>query len=299
MRKNKGLSIVELLVATAIVLIVMSMAITIYIATKEQYNNLKTKTNVEVKELTAKALIESVVKNAGFACKFGYTNQTPYIDETGDSLESYFLGSGSAVRVGPLPFDATSHLPAVLQSTSCSDCAQSGTDYILIRTEETHTKLTANNSLSISLDLDDISNLDSNDYLALCNKDHINLVKISSISSGSVTLSQSPSESVYFAGDYAGKYELQILYTKNIGEQDDDGNDIYSLYAYVKEGASQGTSYELVRGIKDLQVEYATVSGGDVTWNSITTDLELDSSYPAIKILFTVDGQSFSKIVTL
>ena len=299
MCKNKGLSLVELLVATAVVLIVLSMAITIYISTKEQYDNLKNKTSVEVKALTAKALIENIVKSAGFACKFGYKNQTPYIDKTDDSLDDFFLGSGSGIRVGTLPFSTSGNLPTSLESTGGSEKAQVGTDYILIRKEESHTKLTANNSFNTSLELDDVSELAVNDYLALCNKDDFNLVKIASINSGTITLAQAPGESAYYAGDYAGKYELQIVYVRDTGDQDEDGNDIYSLYAYVKKRASQGVSYELVRGIKDLQVEYAAVSGGSVTWNSVTTDLELDSSYPAIKVLFTVDDQSFSKIVVL
>ena len=295
-----GVTLVELLVATAISTIIFSMAITIYISTKGEYNEHKDKIAIEVKELTTKKLVDDFVKSGGFACKFGYTNQTPYIDRTGDSLESYFLGSGSSVRVGPLPFTGTSNLPSALQSVDCSDCSQPDTDYILIRTEEKHTKLTANNTLSTSLNLDDVDSLAADDYLALCNKDQMNLVKISSVSSGgAITLSQSPSDSIYYAGDYAGKYELQILYTKNTGEQDGAGNDIYSLYVYVKEGASQGISYELVRGVKDLQVEYATVSGGNIIWDKVTTDVELDSSYVAIKVSFTIDGELFSKIVVL
>ncbi len=300
MSRYKGMSLVELLVATAILLVVSSMATTIYIGSKEQYNRLKDQTFVEVNELTTKKLVSDFINNAGFACKFGYTNQTPYIDRTGDSLESYFLGSGSSIRVGSLPFATSSNLAGSLESGCTGDCYQTGTDYILIRTEEKHTKLTANNSLSTSLELDDVDSLAADDYLALCNKDQMNLVKISSVSSGgTITLSQSPSDSIYYAGDYAGKYELQVLYTRDTGEQNDDGNDIYSLYAYVKEGASQGIFYELVRGVKDLQVEYATVSGSNITWNAVSSDIELDTSYVAIKVLFTIDGKSFSKIVVL
>lgn len=300
---ERGMTLVELLVTTAISLIVLSMAITFYISVKKQQDDLKNKTSVEVKELTAKALIESVVKSAGFACKFGYKNQTPYIDRTGDSLEDYFLGSGSGVRVGALPFSGTNNLPGSLQSVGGSEEAQTGTDYILIRKEDGHTKITTNNSFDTSLSVDDVGELGENDYVTLCNKDHINLVKITSDSSvtngSSISLDYAPSGSVYYAGDYAGKYELQILYVRGTGEQDDDDNDIFSLYIYVKEGASQGISYELVRGIKDLQVEYATLNGATITWNAVTTDLELDSSYPAIKVLFTVDGQLFSKIISL
>ena len=277
------------------------MALTIYLSAKDQYASLKDKISLEVKELSTKKLISNFVKRAGFACKFGYTNQTPYVDRTGDSLESYFLGSGSGVRVGPLPFATSSNMSEALETGCTGECYQAGTDYILIRTEEKHTKLTINNSFDTSLALDDTDSLAAGDYLALCNKDNINLVKISDMNSvdGVATLTQPSSESIYYTGDYAGKYELQIIYIRNTGDTDIDGNDIYSLYTYIKEGSSQGNSYELVRDVKDLKVEYATVSGGNITWNAVTTDLELDSNYPAIKVLFTVDGESFSKILVL
>lgn len=58
-------------------------------------------------------------------------------------------------------------------------------------------------------------------------------------------------------------------------------------------------SYELVRGVEDLQVEYATVSSGNVTWNSISTDTTIGFDIPAIKVSFSVDGKSFSKVVNL
>jgi len=309
LKKTIGLALVELLVATAISIIVFSMAITLYLSAKEQFLNYKDKTSIEVKELRAKKVINDFIKSAGFACKFGYTNQAPYIDETGDSLENYFLGSGSGVRVGKLPFTETSNLTGALESVGGSEEAQLGTDYILIRTEEKHTKLTANNELnnapSTSLSLADTDSLAGGDYLALCNKEHIDLVKIPSGSSvptsgeGAVTLKNAPSESAYYAGDYAGKYELQILYIRDTGDKGSDNNKIYSLYAYVKEGASQGTSYELVRGVENLKVEYATISGGNIVWNTVSTDVELDSSYHAIKASFTIDGRVFSKIVIL
>ena len=92
---------------------------------------------------------------------------------------------------------------------------------------------------------------------------------------------------------------VQSSYIRNTGDKDSDDNYIYSLYAYVKEGASQGTSYELVRGIENLRVEYATISGGSIVWNTVNTNLELGSSYPAIKASFTIDGRVFSKIVIL
>ncbi|MDE5000982.1 photosystem I protein M (PsaM), partial [Francisella tularensis subsp. holarctica] len=72
----------------------------------------------------------------------------------------------------------------------------------------------------------------ADDYLFLCIKNSINLVKSSNINSGSsiVSLSQSPKGGDYYPGDYVGKYSLEILYVIDTGEQDSQGQDIYSIY---------------------------------------------------------------------
>ena len=57
-------------------------------------------------------------------------------------------------------------------------------------------------------------------------------------------------------------------------------------------------SYELVRGVENLQVEYATVSNNIITWNNVTTHVDINSSsYPALKISYSIAGQAFSKII--
>jgi type IV pilus assembly protein PilW len=297
----KGLTLVELLVSTAIVIVVLSMAISIYINAKDQYDELKDRTSNEVKQLVAKRLLQDLVLSAGFASKFGSTNQQ-YYDRTGDSLDSFFLPSGSTIRVGPLPLATSNHISAALESDCSSECFQDGTDYIMIRKEDNHTKLIANNSLEASLELESTTDLEADDYLLLSNKSDANLVKISSIDSGSgvVTLGAIPQNTIYYKGDYAGKYSFQIMYVRNTGDQDDDGNDIFALYVFMKSSSARGISYELVRGVSDLQVQYSTVNDGVITWNAITSDIDINSQdTPAIKVSFDIDGQSFSKIVVL
>ncbi|KEI35283.1 putative membrane protein [Francisella sp. W12-1067] len=297
-RLRKGLTLVELLVSTVIAMIVFSMVITIYYTAKTKYNSFKDKLSIEVKELTIKKTLYDFIKNTGFACKFGYSSQT-YYDKTGDSLDSFFLGN-SGLRVGPLPLDSN-NIKSSLGSSCTSNCYQSGTNYIMVKKEDSHTKLKDTNILSTILKLDSLDNLSVGVYMALCNKSDINLTKVSSIDSNTntVELASAPN-SIYYAGDYAGIYRLEILYIKATGDQDTNGNDIYSLYVYIKTNNSSGNTYELVRGVKDLQVEYATISNGNITWNSVSTDMDIKrADYPALKISFTIDGEAFSKVVVL
>nr|WP_256868907.1 photosystem I protein M (PsaM) [Francisella sp. Scap27] len=277
------------------------MAISIYINARDQYDSLKERTSLEVKQLAAKRLLQDFVTSAGFASKFGSASQQ-YQDRTGDSLDSFFLPSGSAVRVGALPIATSDHISEALENDCTGECFQSDTDYIMIRKEDSHTSLIANNSLETSLELESTTGLEADDYLLLSNKDDANLVKIVSINSGSgiITLDTSPQNAIYYKGDYAGKYNFQIMYVRDTGEQDDEGNDIFALYVFIKSSSARGISYELVRGVSDFQVQYSTVSGNVITWNDITSDTDLNSSLTsAVKVSFEVGGQSFSKIVVL
>lgn len=300
LNKHRGISIVELLVSTAIAVTVFAMAINIYMSAKKNYNSLKDRVDIDVKELSTKRLLYNFVKNSGLACDFGYTNQT-YHNNTGDALDSYFT-SNSSVIVGPLPFASGSSFSGALEEGCSGDCFQADTDYIMVKKEDNHTKLTQANSLSTSLEVSSVSGFSVGDYLAVCNKDDIDLVKVESIDSDANTFSlvSVPSSNVYYPGDYAGKYSLQIMYVRDTGEQDENGDAIYSLYVYIKENDSSGMSYELVRGVENLQVEYATVTDGNITWNIVSSDIGVDGSgYPAVKVSFSLDGENFSKVIVL
>ncbi|AVC44924.1 photosystem I protein M (PsaM) [Francisella tularensis subsp. novicida] len=299
-KKLAGLTIIELLISTAIAVMILSALITTYIAVKSKYSEYKDKTTTEAKELLVKNILYNFVKDVGFACKFGYSQQT-YYDRTSDSLDSIFY-SPAMIRVGRLPLATSSHFPQSLEDGCSGDCYQTGTDYIMIKKEESHSSLTQINSPSTTLHLRSVDGLAADDYLFLCNKNSINLVKASNVNSGSsiVSLSQSPQGGDYYPGDYVGKYSLEILYVRDTGEQDSQGQDIYSLYVYIKDSGANGMSYELVRGVGNLQVEYATVSNNVVTWNNVTTDIDINStSHPALKISYSIAGQTFSKIISI
>ncbi|MDE5037932.1 photosystem I protein M (PsaM), partial [Francisella tularensis subsp. holarctica] len=73
-----------------------------------------------------------------------------------------------------------------------------------------------------------------------------------------VSLSLSPQGCVYYPGDYVGIYSLEILYVRDTGEQDSQGQVIYSLYVYFIDSGANGMYYVLLSGVENLQVEYAT-----------------------------------------
>ncbi|WP_150464937.1 PilW family protein [Francisella sp. SYW-2] len=299
-RNKKGFTLTELLVATVIAVIALSALINTYMGVKQSYTEYKDKTTAESSELLVKNFLYDFIKDVGFACNFGSLNQT-YYDSTSDSLDNFFYNS-AMIQVGQLPLPVSDHLSEALENGCSGECFKSGTDYIMIKKEESHAYLTQINSSSSELHTTSVEDISAGDYLFLCNKNHINLVKATGINSGSgiVDLSRAPQGSDYYPGDYVGKYSLQILYIRDTGEKDDDGQSIYSLYVFIKDSNSNGVSHELVRGVDNLTVELATISNGNITWNNVSTDIDVSSSnYSSIKISFDLDGQTFRKIINL
>lgn len=299
-RRIIGTSLPELLVATVIAVVVLTALISIYMGVKHSYQEYKDKTTIDAKELQVKSIFYNFIKRTGFACQFGSQNQT-YHDRTSDSLDNFFHDS-SMIRVGQLPLATSDHIAQSLEASCSSECFQSGTDYVMVKREESRTFLTEVNSLSLNLSLDSVEDISAGDYLLLCNKNDINLLKVASISSGSsvVNLSESPQGSDYYPGDYVGKYSLEVLYIRDSGAVDEVGQTIFSLYVYIKNSESNGMSYELVRGVQNLQIETATVSNGNLTWSAIPSELDLSSSNsPALKISFSIGEQTFSRIINL
>ncbi len=141
-----------------------------------------------------------------------------------------------AISVSRLPLATSNHFPQSLEEGYPGECCQTGKDYIMIKKEESHSSLTQINSPSATLHLRYVDGITADDYLFLCNKNSINLVKASNINSSSsiVNLSQSPQGGDYYPGDYVGKYSLEVLYVRSTGEQDSQGQDIYLLYIYQK-----------------------------------------------------------------
>ncbi|MEY8714037.1 PilW family protein [Francisella philomiragia] len=300
-RNKKGFTLIELLVATVVGIIVLSALINTYMGVKRSYKEYKDKTTTESKELLVKNFLYDFIKDVGFACNFGSLNQT-YYDSTSDSLDDFFYNS-AMIQVGQLPLPTSDHLSEALEKGCSGECFKSGTDYIMIKKEESRAYLTQINSSSSELYITSVGDISAGDYLFLCNKKYINLVKATSINSGSsiIDLSRVTQGGAYYPGDYVGKYSLQILYIRDSGVVDDDGQNIYSLYVFIKDSNSRGMSYELVRGVDNLIIELATVSNGNVTWNSISNDIinVSASNYSSLKVSFDLDGQAFHKIINL
>ena len=130
-KKNRGFSLIGMLIAVAISSMVLLGLTTIFIALKDKYSLYKHKTTAEARQLLVKSILYDFVKDVGFACKFGYSEQSRF-DRTGDSLDDFFV-SASALQVGKLPLTTSNHLPEFLEQGCSQKCYQAGTDYIMVK----------------------------------------------------------------------------------------------------------------------------------------------------------------------
>ncbi|AHB99069.1 hypothetical protein M973_01900 [Francisella orientalis LADL 07-285A] len=89
------------------------------------------------------------------------------------------------IQVGQLPLPTSDHLSETLENGCSGECFKSGTDYIMIKKEENRAYLTQINSSSSELHTTSVEDISAGDYSFPCNKKHINLVKATSINSGS------------------------------------------------------------------------------------------------------------------
>ncbi|WP_052399154.1 hypothetical protein [Candidatus Francisella endociliophora] len=297
-QKNYGLSLVELLVAVTLSIIASSIAINIYLNIKDFYKSSTEKADADVKELTVKQAIYDSIIGSGLSCAYGTSSQT-YTNNTGDDLSGdSFLTDSSNIRIGNITPNISDYLETNLGAECLGTCYQNDTDYIMVKRQVKSATLSGN-LINSTLNLDSSEGIATGDYLTLCNSQQVDLVKVSTINQNDITLTN-PATGQYITGDYVGKFEILLFYIGDSGRVDSDGNDIYSLFLYIKSGANAGQAYELVSGVNNLKVSYATVDNNSIIWNNVSNDVDVDTlDTSALKFSFTINSENFSKIVLL
>lgn len=296
-RFDKGITLVELLVAVTISAIVIVMAVNIYLSTKKVYQKTKAKAEIDVKELTAKKILYDAVINAGFSCKYGSKNQV-YTNRTGENeLNFKFIYDSSPVRVGKIsgisPFLQDSLGVGVKGSKY-----QPNTDYIMVKSESVFSKLLSRPK-NLALTLESTNQIDEGDYLALCNNDDVDIVKVNQVDSHKVDLNIAPS-SEYHKDDYVGKYSLQIFYIAANPSKENPNDVNYTLFMYSKTGSHKGISYPVLDGVSDLKLSYSVLNRKNLSWREITNSVDLDDiDAKALRISFKIKSKQFEKVILL
>ncbi|QEO57505.1 MULTISPECIES: PilW family protein [Francisella] len=328
-RKCAGFSLPELMVAMVIAAIVMGMAVGIYIDMKKQYIRLSDKHRINSDQLLIKQIFYNAIGQAGFTTKYGDIYQQ-LVDNSGDNFGDIF-GKMGIVTIGKSPAQNFESLPKglsmpvelckerMLNDEALRDmnidedihCVQPESDFLMIQRSSLDSTLKSNSSNNIfkvnefQKDTLPEKDLSMNDYLVLCNSYECDLVKVGAVTYDFVSTTKRV-ESKFKIGDYVGKYILEVFFVASTNKKDKDGNEIYSLYEYVKQNADDSQIYELISDVTDLKIEYVLNSdiqqgNAKIDWKSLKKELVniKSDSTAALKISFKVAGQETSKIYLL
>ncbi|MFT4694484.1 MAG: type IV pilus assembly protein PilW [Francisella sp.] len=301
-KTQQGVTLTELLIAMTIAVIVISMGFKIYLSSKQIYQSNRTSTVADVRELSAKKVIYDAVTNAGLSCKYGAKTQK-YINRTGDfEARDDFVYDGSTIRVGKIS-QVGDYIKTSLAGNCKGVCYQPNSDFIMLKKEESFARLAAA-PVNLTLKLDKRVRWEQGDYLALCNNDDVDIVKVEKNDRNNndrfndIRLATTP-YSEYGKGDYIGKVDVNIFYIGDRGEKDEQGNIFYSLNLFTNNG-SISSSYSLIEGVSDLKVSYALINNKKLHWRNVDKTIDIDKTdYQALKISFKVNGKRFERVILL
>ena len=297
-KNQQGVTLTELLIAMTIAVIVVGMGFKIYLSSKQIYKSNKTSTVADVRELSAKKVIYDAITNAGLSCKYGAKTQK-YINRTGDfEVPNDFVYDNSTIRIGNIS-QIGDYIKTSLAGNCKGLCYQPNSDFIMLKKEDSFARL-AVAPVNLTLKLDNSVNWGQGDYLALCNSDEINIVKVENNDKefDDIRLAATP-YSEYGKGDYVGKFDVNIFYIGDTGEKDEGGNILYSLNLFFNNG-NTSSIYALIDGVSDLKVSYALINNKNLHWRDIEKTIDIEKTdYEALKVTFKVNDNRFERVILL
>ncbi|MGQ4002666.1 prepilin-type N-terminal cleavage/methylation domain-containing protein [Francisellaceae bacterium CB299] len=299
-KTQRGVTLTELLIAITIAVIVVGMGFKIYLSSKQIYRSNRTSTVADVRELSAKKIIYDAVTNSGLSCKYGAKTQK-YINRTGDfETKDDFVYDGSTIRVGNIS-QVGDYIRRSLKGSCEGICYQPNSDFIMLKKEDSFARL-AVAPVNLTLKLDKRVSWQQGDYLALCNNDDVDVVKVEKNNNNDqlndIRLAATP-YSEYGKGDYVGKFDVNIFYIGDTGEKDKQGNRLYSLNLFTN-NSNTSSSYALIDGVSDLKVSYAFINNKNLHWRNVDKTIDIDKTdYQALKVSFKVNGNKFERVILL
>ncbi|MED7819872.1 MULTISPECIES: prepilin-type N-terminal cleavage/methylation domain-containing protein [unclassified Francisella] len=289
LKKQKGVSLVEVLVSVTIMIIVSFLVVDTFYQARLSFNSSVVNLDFYKKSVESRAIFTNLVDNA-------------YI--TGNATYSILKKRNNAIGSTPVinPFDYpliyAQPVPLVASSNFPSD-AQQGTDVLVVQTIDFPIVLEkAVSSSDQSITFDKVY-AGSNQYMMLTDDTNQSLLETSSvhvnIDSGSTTFNlETPIGQSYPVGStlYTG-YTIKVIYIRNTGQVDNNGNPEFELFQRSYSNSTNETEQALLKGVSDLHISYK-MSGQNQQWQAVTSQTNKRSWYReirGIKIDYKLDGQ--------
>ena len=280
LKKEKGISLIEMLVTIGIMLIVMTMVIQSFYMIRKDYKYTLDRLMEYEQNIEAKAIFKNLIHNAYIGGNGTYS----FLKKMTTSV-----GNQSIVQPFEYPLIYAKRAPLVEGGFFGSDFptdAQEDTDVLVLQTIDTQQILDVDigaNDTSISREItSNTSNVPDNVYMMLTNETNQTLLK----SKGSKTSNDAIIDLEEAVGqEYASgsvlytNYAIRIIYVRDTSEVDDDGNIQYELYEVSYQTNNTESSQTLLKGVKNLQISYSS----DGLWKRVSATDDISTWYSEIK----------------
>jgi len=268
MKKQDGISLIELLIASAVGLVLLAVAVQLYLNSKQAYVANEGISRLQENGRIAIHILNQEIRTAGFVgCaqlsdEFALHND-PYNTKTTFNLDGEIIGYRGKNN---------SWSPSLPPSRSLKRRIVPGTDALLIK-----------KAAEVSVDvLDDMSSRDKilvsseqqfkkNDVLLISDCVRADIFKVQSVvktrsPKGQLLTSVTPLSERYKKHAEVGKFLAKVYFIGKTGRTNETGKDIYGLY--VKNLVGRDTAAkELLEGIANMQLKFGVA---DKDQNEIT-----------------------------
>jgi type IV pilus assembly protein PilW len=267
-RASRGLSLVELMIAMLIGLLLTAAVIQIFISSKNTFRMQESMARLQENGRFAVSYLASDIRMAGY---MGCAN----IDRVAVNNIAVAAGGGAAVA----SFDSNSVIVGENNVAAGNVWgAAPGTDTLVIqKVNSGGMRLTGNmatNNANIQV-VDNSLNIQEGDILFITDCINADIFRATNVSNGtgsSITIAHAASSnaSVNLSKLYGSDAEILMFesvayYVKETGRTTPNGDGIRALYVQRQAGktAASASSYELVEGVQDLQLEFGVDTGTD------------------------------------
>ncbi|GAB4222992.1 MAG: hypothetical protein Kow0076_5030 [Francisella sp.] len=303
-KKNNGISLVEVLVVTAIMLVVSTIIINSLYHIRDFYNNLVTESKDYTEEIESEAIFRSLLENSYI---HGRVNYSIFKAKNTD------IGSIQDINPFDYPVIYAQQYPliegSVLNGTPDFPAdAQVGTDVLVLQAIDSP-QLISSGVTSGSSSITRVVNsstpaVEDNVYMMITDTTNQTLL----ISNGAKTSTDSTIDLLYpITMDYPSgstlytNYETSIIYIRDTGTVDSSGNEIYQLYQRFYQTNNNGSGQVLLEGVSNMQISYNTGSG----WQRVANIDNADNNYKrlwegeikSIKINYDLNGTTHEVII--
>ncbi len=298
---QRGFSLIELMIAMVLGLIVIAGAGSVFLASSRTYRTNTALSEVQTNSRIAFELLARDIRNAGqSACN----NNGRVANVLNDRNTDWYANWANAVH----GYDGGQADPAVATGGGVGQRVAGTSSMQILGAGSTDLSVASHNPTSAQFKLNDkSSDLQSGDFIIVCDPDHMVMVQITNYNNANVTLVHNtgtgtpgncskglgyPTSCSTNGNSYAfptnsviAKLEASDWY---IGNNPVGGKSLYKIRLINAAGVPTTQTQEMVRGVDDMQISYHQppntnfVSAAAVTnWASVDAvriDLKLESS---------------------